>query len=57
MGTVELCVVLDKYKVIKREIAFRIKEDVHDKMLHTIKKSIGVTLENNKHRAVNVHAT
>jgi len=30
MGTVELCVVLDKYKVTGREIVFRIKEVVHD---------------------------
>lgn len=36
MGTVELRVVLGKYKVIGREIALKIEEDVRDKMLHTI---------------------
>jgi len=37
MGTVELCVILGKYKVSGREIAFKIKEVVHDKMLQPIK--------------------
>lgn len=37
MGTVEMCVVLGKYKVIGREIAVKIKEVVHDEVLRTIK--------------------
>jgi len=54
MGTVELCVVLGKDKVIRREIAFRIKEVVHDKILHRGKYSLAVMLENNEHRTLNV---
>jgi hypothetical protein len=37
MGTVEICVVLGKYKVIGREIAFKNKEAVHDEVISTIK--------------------
>jgi hypothetical protein len=37
METVKLCIVLGKYTLIGREVAFKIKEVVYDKMLHTIK--------------------
>jgi hypothetical protein len=37
METVKLCIVQDKFTAIRREIAFKIKEVIYDKMLHTIK--------------------